>query len=235
VARKNSLAALTAGFAEDLKTLLNGTVCDGAYIGVIEAPGGRVVLGTELRKVGQRALPTPLRTSGNVPLWLTVHMRTSLDPQGYLVTQASTYALSKGREPVELLHYDYERDKRRYPDAHVQIVGDSADWDDVLAASGRPRGGLSKLHLTVGGRRYRPSLEDLIEMLIDEGFVDARPGSRELLGASRERFQRRQLRAAIRRDPEAAVLELRDAGYTVTEPDRAVIRLDRWNRRPRPK
>jgi hypothetical protein len=33
------------------------------------------------------------------------------------------------------------------------------------------------------------------------------------------------LRAAIRRDPDAAVLELRAAGYTITEPDQVVGRL----------
>ena len=212
-----SLAALARAFAEGFKILLNATVCDGAYLGVIERPDGSVVLGTELRKLG-RAKPVRLRAVGTVPLWLTVHMRTTLDPDGYLVTQESTYTFSKGHEPVELLHYDYERDKTGFPDAHVQIVGNSADWDDVLVASGRPRGGLGKLHLTAGGRRYRPSLEDLVEMLIDENFLRPKPGSRERLAVSREAFQRRQLRAAIRRDPDAAVLELRAAGYRVIEP-----------------
>ncbi len=160
-----------------------------------------------------------LRTSGDVPLWLAVHMRTALDPEGYLVTQESTYTLSKGFDQVELLHYDYERDKAGYPDAHVQVIGGSKDWDDVLVASGRSRGGLGKLHFTVGGRRYRPSVEDVIDMLIDERFLDPKPQARERLAVSREAFQRRQLRAAIRRDPDAAVLELRAAGYHVVEPD----------------
>ncbi|MET0492788.1 MAG: hypothetical protein ABW000_06605, partial [Actinoplanes sp.] len=45
------------------------------------------------------------------------------------------------------------------------------------------------------------------------------------LDASREAFQRRQLRAAIRRDPDAAVLELSAAGYSITEPDQVVSRM----------
>jgi hypothetical protein len=85
--------------------------------------------------------PVRLLASGDVPLWLTMHMRTSLDPEGHLVTQESTYTLSKGLEAVELLHYDYERDKEGYPDAHVQVIGGSADWDEVLVASGPSRGG----------------------------------------------------------------------------------------------
>jgi hypothetical protein len=223
VSPKNSLASVTAAFAGELKDLLNATVCDGAYVGVIERPDGHVVLGTELRKLG-RAQPVRLRERGDVPLWLTMHMRTSLDPEGYLVTQESTYTFSKGHHPVELLHYDYERDKVGYPDAHVQILGGSTDWDEVLVASGRSRGGLGKLHLTVGGRRYRPSIEDVIDMLVAERFLSQKPGTRERLDASRDAFQRRQLRAAIRRDPDAAVLELRAAGYRVAEPDQVLRR-----------
>jgi hypothetical protein len=220
VTPKHSLASVTRAFAGELKDLLNATVCDAAYLGVIERPDGQVVLGTELRKLG-RARPVRLRQRGGVPLWLTIYMRTSLDPEGHLVTQDSTYTLSKGFDPVELLHYDYERDKVGYPDAHIQIAGGSADWDEVLLAVGRPRGGLGKLHLTVGGRRYRPSVEDVIGMLIAEQFLLPKSGTRERLDASRDAFQRRQLRAAIRRDPDAAVLELTAAGYQIVEPDQA--------------
>ena len=162
-----------------------------------------------------------LRSRGDVPLWLTVHMRTSLDPENHLVTQESTYTLSKGYEQVELLHYDYERDKAGYPDAHVQVSAVSEDGDELLESAGRSRGGLGKFHLTVGGRRYQPSIEDVIDMLIAEQFIEPKPYARERLDAGREVFQRRQLRAAIRRDPEAAVLELRAAGYQTLEPDQA--------------
>ena len=215
---KADLASVTRTFATELKDLLNATVCDGAYVGVIKRPDGAVILGTELWKIG-RAQPVRLRATGDVPLWLSVHMRTSLDREGYLVTLESTYTVSKGHEQVELLHYDYERDKDGYPDAHIQVTGGSADWDDVLVASGRPSGGLGKLHLPVGGRRYRPSVEDVIDMLIAERFLAPKAGASERLDASRNAFQRRQLRAAIRRDLDAAVLELRAAGYSVVEPD----------------
>jgi hypothetical protein len=67
VTSKNSLASVTRTFAGELKELLNATVCDGAYIGVIERPDGQVILGTELRKLG-RARPVRLRDRGGVPL-----------------------------------------------------------------------------------------------------------------------------------------------------------------------
>jgi hypothetical protein len=76
----------------------------------------------------------------------------------------------------------------------------------------------------VGGRRYRPSIEDVIDMLVAERFLRQKPGTRERLDASRDAFQRRQLRAAIRRDPDSAVLELRAAGYHVAEPDQVLPR-----------
>jgi hypothetical protein len=223
VTRKTGLASLTSDFAGGLAHLLNTTVCDSAHIGVIERPDGRAILGTELRKLG-RAQPARLRAAGDVPLWLTLHMRTALDPDGHLVTQESTYTLSAGADPIELLHYDYERDKVGYPDAHLQVVAGSTAWDTVLRSCGRPRGGLGKLHLTVGGRRYRPSVEDLIDMLIAERLVVPKRGTLERLAASRGIFRRRQLRAAVRRDPHAAVLELRAAGYAVAEPVRGFSR-----------
>lgn len=62
-----------------------------------------------------------------------------------------------------MFHYDYERDKADYPDAHMQVSAASAAWDELLAASGKKDGSLSKLHLPVGRMRCRPALEDILE------------------------------------------------------------------------
>jgi len=44
---------------------------------------------------------------------------------------------------------------------------------------------LEKLHFPVGGRRYRPALEDIVEFLIAEGYVQHREGWREVIGFHR--------------------------------------------------
>lgn len=64
----------------------------------------------------------------------------------------------------------------------------------------------------MGGRRFRPTLEDICEFLIVERLVEHRAGWAETLERSREAFQEKQLRAAIRRFPEVAIDQLRRDG-----------------------
>lgn len=99
--------------------------------------------------------------------------------------------------------FDYERNKRGYPEAHLQVYGQSAAlaaWD--AGPSGKR--GLERLHFPVGGRRYRPILEDVIEFLVTEQLADGREGWPDVIEAERREYRRIQLRAAIRRDPETA-------------------------------
>jgi hypothetical protein len=88
----------------------------------------------------------------------------------------------------------------------------------LLKAVGRPKDDLSKIHLPVGGRRFRPALEDVLEALIDERIVSGSPIWRDVLNESRDEFRRRQLKAAIRREPDVAAAALRALRYTVEEP-----------------
>jgi hypothetical protein len=73
---------------------------------------------------------------------------------------------------------------------------------------------LADLHFPVGGLRYRPSLEDLVEFLIAEGLVgDFHDGWREAFDESREPYERIQLGAAVRHDPDAAYEALQASGF----------------------
>ena len=71
--------------------------------------------------------------------------------------------------------------------------------NDPKCDPGRP---LGALHFPVGGKRFRPCLEDVIEFLAVERIVQKKDGYEKLLEAGRERFRRNQLMAAMRRDPE---------------------------------
>ena len=224
--RKGELIDRSRAFAHDLQELLNQTVCDGAHVGAIIHPDGRTAaIGTGLYNVG-RAAPTKVRTAGSVPCWLTIACRVYLDCDGYLTVEQSVYFLYTGVNPDqldELLHYDYERDKEGYPEAHIQVIATSPAWESVLAASGKPKAGVGKLHLPVGGRRFRPALEDLLEALIEEGILEGAPGWTRIIGEHRDKFRKLQLRAAIRRDPEVAAVALQGLGYTVHPPDRSSL------------
>ena len=112
-----------------------------------------------------------------------------------------------------LLHYDYERDKADgYAEAHLQICATSDAWEEAGKRHDGDTRLLSKLHLPVGGRRFRPTLEDIIEFLIVEKLVEARPKWDVALEKSRGDFRERQLRAAIRQHPEVALDQLRIDG-----------------------
>jgi hypothetical protein len=164
-----------------------------------------------------------------------------LDPAGYLTVAKSAYVMLASEPPVELFHYDYERDKAHYPDAHMQVIAGSEIWARLLVASGKRPDSLGKLHLPVGGKRYRPALEDILESLIAEGILDPKVGWERVLEDGRAEFRRRQLKAAIRRDPDTAVAALQALGYKIVEPDRSGDVLEfrrpgtsRWlGRRPR--
>jgi hypothetical protein len=142
-----------------------------------------------------------LTITGRAPkLWLDLSFQMVLDTEReWLTVRKSFYGVLESEDAKDsLFHYDYERDKQDYyPDAHLQIVGQEAALRRLL-----PEKPLEKLHFPVGGKRFRPCLEDMIEFLIREGLVEGRDGYRSILEASRRRFQENQLRAAMRRNPE---------------------------------
>lgn len=148
-------------------------------------------------------------------LYLGLSYRLVPDHQDrYLMVNSSVSALAANEDlSGELLHYDYEREKADgYPEAHLQICASSEHWDAVgerVARGSRSRP-LSKLHLPVGPRRFRPSLEDVVEFLITEGIAEGHDGWKAVLAASRREFEEKQLRAAIRRAPEVAIAALYD-------------------------
>jgi hypothetical protein len=117
-----------------------------------------------------------------------------------------------------LVHYDYERDKADgYPDAHLQIPASSEHWATVLGRCPDSKDELEHLLLPTGGRRFRPTVEDVIEFVIIEKLADPHRGWEEVLNASRDVFLERQLRAAVRRHPDVAIHQLQRMGYKVDE------------------
>lgn len=137
---------------------------------------------------------------------------------GRLRMTTSAIAINAADEGgLRLCHWDYERDKERgYADAHLHIYGKS-DAEEFW----RPRlvnPGLEKLHFPVGGRRFRPTLEDVISFLVTEGICEGREGWLAAIEASRAEYEWEQLGAAIRRDGEGAATWLRTLGYEVTPP-----------------
>ena len=126
------------------------------------------------------------------------------------MVRQSVMLLSASADPADtLLHYDYERDKPDdYPDAHLQICATSDAWKQVGVRTDGSDRLLERMHLPVGGRRFRPTLEDIVEFLITEKLAQPKDGWKQAVDDGRESFRQKQLRAAIRRDPATARAEL---------------------------
>lgn len=82
--------------------------------------------------------------------------------------------------------------------------------------------GLRELHFPLGGQRFRPCLEDVLEMLIWEFGVDVEPGWQEELAVGRQEWRRFQLAAAMRDDPVTALQVAEELRSEAAQP-----RLDR--------
>jgi hypothetical protein len=198
--------------------LLNHTVTDGIRITAITDKAGQQAV------IGYGITPSDLGTPNMIPLafggkaprlYLGLLFRMAADDSGrYPMIRSSVMYLSPDPDGTRtLLHYDYERDKADdYPEAHLQVCATSVEWEEAMRNYG-PRGRpLKKLHLPVGGRRFRPTVEDLIEFLIIEKLAEKRPGWKKYVEQGRKRFEERQLRAAVRRNPDIALAILRDEG-----------------------
>jgi hypothetical protein len=197
-------------FAQELSDLPNATVCDGTRLSCVISPGrdrARAVIGYDISKQDLDLRRCIAVTIGTEPkIWLGFSMRLEQDFEDkYLMVRQSVMLLSASADPADTLHYDYERDKPDdYPDAHLQICATSDVWRQVAVrtvGSGRL---LERMHLPVGGRRFRPTLKDVVEFLITEKLAQPKDGWKQAVHEGRESFRRKQLRAAIRRDPETA-------------------------------
>jgi hypothetical protein len=201
----DDLHRLARDFARKVQQVLNATICDGVKITAVVARPERVHVGYGLARDLLVTSPFPVRVGRHKPsCWLDVSYRLCMDEESRYLTVLSSYFGVYADEAAEmcLCHFDYERDKPGYPEAHLQVHGESAA---LAAMAGGPEARmLHRLHFPAGGRRFRLTLEDVIEFLVAAGLASGRQGWADVVAAEREEFYRIQLRAAVRRDPQTA-------------------------------
>ena len=211
-------------FADGASELLNGTVTNGVRVSTLTTSAGHMTIGVGVGKRNLVPKSVPLAPSGGRAL---VHLYMAhyctLDPEGlYLAMTQSTMGLytSAAMNDDELVvGIDYTREPaNQYPDAHLHVAGRRDDLDDLYLGDQRKSRTLRDLHLPVGGRRFRPTLEDLIEFAITEEMVVPREGWRGAIEAHRARWARVQVKAAVRRHQADAAATLSEAGWTLSPP-----------------
>lgn len=194
-----ALDRLAREFAAEISHLLNTTVCTGIRISAITVDPELVLAACGLTRNDLQ--PKPFRIQGGG--WLRIGYQLCMDEERtYLTVSSSTYEVYADSDmELALCRFDYERDKAGYPEAHIQVYGTSpglAQWP------GFPARELERIHLPCGDRRYRPSLEDVIEFLIIEGLASGKDRWQDAVDGGRRKWRQLQLRAAVRRDPETA-------------------------------
>ncbi|ONI78891.1 hypothetical protein ALI144C_29445 [Actinosynnema sp. ALI-1.44] len=169
-------------------------------------------------------------TDGHVPLsaadgvkvgTLDISLLCQIDAsKQYLAVNYSYIKLRSSIDRVPMVRWEYERDAYNKPTAHIQVHGHRGALSHLLSRTGHPTPhSMESLHLPVGGARFRPCLEDVVEFLVRDCRVRARPGWKEAVSAGRERWRRYQARTVVRDMAADAADVLRKLGYTVIPPE----------------
>jgi hypothetical protein len=172
----------------------------------------------------------PLSISGDHRLNLRVEMFCALNRARYLVIEESkiTLELADSRAaPLFRFEYDYHA----YPGTPAAHLHVHAHRDEIVFLTGRPsahrpkqraeRGRmntLAELHMPLGGHRFRPCLEDVLEFAVREFGVDTNSGWEQAIRDGRTAWRRKQTNAAVTDSPDEAARTLRELGYAVTPP-----------------
>jgi hypothetical protein len=233
------LKSQAESFAHKIEAILNGTVTSEAKIVVTENFANHEVLDIvpEGSKVGKFALIpiTSFLAAGEEPwLWLRVWFQVKLiGPKGHFGIESSSFGFTVSKESSRpIVRIEFDRDKGFEPDhdgvglhvrnaAHVQIHGESNDLGYVKGRLGlNPKKTLADIHFPVGGRRFRPTLEDFIEFLHAEQLIpELKPDAREVLNSNREEWLKIQLKAAIENDIDTSLEALKNLGYKIISSD----------------
>lgn len=156
---------------------------------------------------------------------LTISFEVTSDSSGeFLAVESSEFELRVATSPG--IRFDYQRGYTSAPCAHIHYSGVAGLLSPALmqnfkgkTGNARKKGHLDKLHLPVGGKRFRPSLEDFLYFVIAECGFRGKPGWESALLQRRQDWLWMQTAAAARDNPEAAAMALRRLGFKVTPPE----------------
>lgn len=180
-------------------------------------------------------------------LALEVNYRCELDGAGrYLKVLSSKVAVYAGSRPKgdPLFRYEYVHDQGDgLPAGHLHVHAHRDQFTRVMtlaAVSGASRrqsapdseleaARMSRIHFPTGGHRFRPTLEDVLQMVEEEFGADSGPTWPTVLRTNRIQWRRHQTGAAVRDCPSEAVRVLEELGYVVEPPARGAAQ-DREDR-----
>lgn len=178
---------------------------------------------------------------GEVLFRLEISYRCKWNDMGaYFAVEGSSFTVRLENVTHPIMSFDYNRSPGTLvPASHINFHANNDEVVYAMMASGRKKRGksralavsqgkvprLAELHLPTGGHRFRPCLEDVLEMLILEFGVDVKSGWKAALDAGRTKYRLTQLRTAVSDAQEEAADLLREIGWTVTPPENRAARI----------
>lgn len=241
----SDLAAQARQFAEGLTTTVYAVIGDSC----VPFEAAVVGDGVAVRQEPTEGIPLSIDGEIPLQLRVSYRCGRD-DSGEYLRVERSKFALHYGTEVkgAPLFRYDYNRhEPRNLPRAHLQVdesatsdlqTGEprTSDLTAMLSMAGnatrRSRKANKKaerteiarlqrdLRFPLGGDRFRPSMEDVLQFLIEEFGIDTVDDHwRPTLEDARLLWRGRQLRAAVRDDPQAAAEALERLQYDVKPPE----------------
>lgn len=217
-------------FAQRIETLLQQVLGEAKDGYVAEPTDKRLRGGRTVYRITQReSRGIMLRSGGEVVASLSFGFVCSCQTNGgWLQVDKSVIMISAEPERVPLFHYDFNRvTTSEIPGAHINIFGSNDAATRIMLACGLGKRGKSRrkeyvdkgafptfstLHFPVGGDRFRPGIEDVLQMVIYEFHVDAESDWEEQLESSRAEYRTRQLEALVREFPDVAYKALAEDG-----------------------
>lgn len=232
-----NLADTATTFAAELLATVRGVVpgVQDDAIGVDIATQGQDSKGPQ-RLIIKNPEPILLRINGHDALHLLIDLRCEWDHKGaYLAVRTSKIHVLPVGYSEPLFRYEFVHSLTAAPTAHLHLHAhrDELVYTMVRGTRGKPKvrmsavdgtsgravPRLSDLHFPLGGPRYRPCVEDVLQLLVNEFDIETVQGYQEAIDAGRQAWRRRQLGAAVRDIPEEAARVLKELGYTVQPPE----------------
>lgn len=155
--------------------------------------------------------------------------------QRFLAVHSSTIGVHAGARPKKepLFRYEYVYDQHTgLPAAHLHVHAHRDQFTHLMTVAsecGVKRrvadendsvevARLAAIHFPLGGHRFRPSLEDVLQLLEVEFGADVGESWPSRLTSARSTFRRKQTAAVVRDCPSEAITTLEEMGYSVTNP-----------------
>lgn len=219
------LASKAAAFALELAKTLAATLPEAPSVDVQAVEGKSTFIIQPSRPDGSVAR-VPLFVDQQKLAELSIVLYLDADKTGtFLKTVRTDCAAYSVLDRQPLFRMDYRADMQSAPIAHWQFHAERGSLTHLLsmAQAHRPKSVdsphlLSRLHFPVGGERFRPCVEDLIQFVIEECGVDSVKGWNKVVEEGRERWRRIQVRSVVRDLQQEAADVLEREGWTVTPP-----------------